>query len=86
MRKAPAPNQTGTATVITTYSYNAANQLKQKTHSDSTGTETYTYGTSATNFNVGRLTKMTDPSGSESYGYDQMGRVTQITKVVGATS
>jgi RHS repeat-associated protein len=85
-RTAPATNQT-TGTVTTTYGpYDTANRLTKKTHSDTTGTETYTYGTSAANNNVGRLTKMTDPSGSESYSYDTIGRVTQVTKVVGTTS
>jgi RHS repeat-associated protein len=86
IRQAPAPNQTGSLTVNTKYVYNLANQLIQKTHSDTTGTETYTYGTSAANFNIGRLTKMVDPSGSESYGYDKMGRVVQLAKAVGTTS
>jgi len=85
-RTAPKPNQTGTATVTTTYSYNAANQLTQKAHSDTTGTEVYTYGTTAGSFNVGRLISMTDPSGSEAYTYDAIGRVTQLTKIVGTAS
>jgi RHS repeat-associated protein len=84
-RTAPAPNQTGTSTVTTTYTYNTANKLKQKTHSDTTGTETYTYGTSPSGFNVGRLIMMTDPSGSEAYTYDKIGRVTQVSKTVGST-
>ncbi|MFZ0798638.1 MAG: RHS repeat-associated core domain-containing protein [Terriglobales bacterium] len=85
-RTAPAPNQTGSATVTTTYTYNAANQLTQKTHSDSTGTETYTYGTNAKNYNIGRLTEMTDPSGHESYYYDAIGDVQEIIKKIGSTS
>ena len=85
-RTAPAPNQTGAATITTTYTYNTANQLKQKTHSDTTGTEVYTYGTSATAFNMGRLITMTDPSGSEAYAYDKIGRVAQVTKIVGTTT
>jgi RHS repeat-associated protein len=84
-RTSPAPNQTGTGTVTTTYTYNTATQLKQKTHSDTTGTEVYTYGTSAASFNVGRLVSMTDPSGSEAYSYDPIGRLVQLTKVVGST-
>ncbi len=84
-RTAPAPNQTGTSTVTTTFQYNSANQLTQKTHSDTTGTETYTYGTSPSGFNVGRLITMTDPSGSEAYTYDKIGRVTQVSKTVGST-
>ena len=81
----PAPNQTGSATVTATYVYNSANQLTQKTHSDMTGTETYTYGTSSSSFNVGRLITETDPSGSEGYAYDKIGRVTQVQKTIGAT-
>lgn len=85
-RTAPAPNQTGSATVTTTYLYNTANQLKQTTHSDTTGTEIYTYGTSASSFNVGRLINMTDPSGSEVYTYDRIGRVTQVSKTIGSST
>jgi RHS repeat-associated protein len=85
-RTAPAPNQTGAATITTTYTYNTANQLTQKSHSDTTGTEVYTYGTSAANFNLGRVTKMTDPSGSEAYVYDKVGRITQVTKTIGTTA
>jgi len=85
-RTAPAPNQTGAATVTTTYTYNTANQLTQKTHSDTTGNEAYTYGASGAAFNIGRLTNITDASGSESYTYDQMGRVKNLTKIIdGAT-
>jgi RHS repeat-associated protein len=50
-----------------------------------TGTETYTYGTSSSSFNVGRLITETDPSGSEGYAYDKIGRVTQVQKTIGAT-
>jgi len=90
-RTAPAPNQTGSATITTTYTYNAANQLTQKTHSDTTGTESYCYGTSCgggsgTAFMIGRLATMTDPSGSEAYTYDQIGRVTKVVKTIGSTN
>jgi YD repeat-containing protein len=48
-KTAPAPNQTGTATVITTYSYDALNRLTQKSYSDTNpvyanGTPTVFYG------------------------------------------
>jgi len=46
-RTAPAPNQTGTATVTTTYSYDTANRLTTKAHSDTTGPVTYTYRAAA---------------------------------------
>ncbi len=70
--------------IVTTYAYYTSNLLRQKTHSDTTGTEVYTYGTSAPN--LGRLTEMTDPSGSETYTYDSMGRVTSLAKVIGSTT
>ena len=74
------------APVTTTYFYNSANQLTSKTHSDTTGTESYSYGTSPSLFNVGRLTTMTDPSGSEAYSYDTVGRVKQVIKTIGTTA
>src|SRR5260370_15644636 len=80
------PHQTGTATITTTYTYNTANQLKQKTHSDTTGTEVYTYGTSASSFNIGPLIVMTDPSGSQSYISNTMGRVRQLPMPDGSTT
>ncbi|MGC1617888.1 MAG: RHS repeat-associated core domain-containing protein [Candidatus Acidiferrum sp.] len=46
----------------------------------------YTYGTSASNYSNGRITSMTDASGSESYSYDQFGNITQVVKVVGTTT
>jgi RHS repeat-associated protein len=46
----------------------------------------YAYGTSASSHNNGRITNMTDPSGSEVYTYDQFGNVTQLTKTVGSTN
>ena len=73
--------------IVTTYSYDAANRLTGKTHNPSTtGPETYTYGTSAASYNKGRLYQMTDPSGSETYTYDQAGRVTNVAKVINSTT
>jgi RHS repeat-associated protein len=46
----------------------------------------FAFGTAAASFNNGRITSMSDPSGSESYTYDQFGNVTQLAKVVGATT
>jgi RHS repeat-associated protein len=44
------------------------------------------YGTSATSYNNGRVTKLTDASGSESYSYDQYGNATSLAKVIGTTT
>jgi RHS repeat-associated protein len=80
-RTAPHTNQ-ASGTVTTTYTYDTANRLTTKTHSDTTGTETYTYGTSASSYNIGRLKEMTDPSGSEIYFYDKIGRITEVNKTI----
>jgi RHS repeat-associated protein len=45
-----------------------------------------TYGTSATNFNNGLPTSMTDGSGSESYTYNSLEQVTQRQKVIGTST
>jgi len=73
--------------IVTTYSYDAANRLTGKTHTPTTtGPESYQYGTSSGSYNIGRLLTMTDPSGSETYSYDQMGRITQLGKTIGSTT
>jgi RHS repeat-associated protein len=46
----------------------------------------FNYGTTAASFNNGRPISMTDPSGSESYTYDQFGNVTQLAKLIGTTT
>jgi YD repeat-containing protein len=83
-KTAPAPNQTGSATVTTTYSYDALNRLTQKSFSDgTTPSVTYTYDISTTNGvtlsnPVGRLVKAETAGSTYNYiisGYDSMGRV-----------
>jgi RHS repeat-associated protein len=44
------------------------------------------YGTTAASYNNGRAISTTDPSGSESYTYDQFGNVTQLAKIIGTTT
>jgi RHS repeat-associated protein len=46
----------------------------------------YTYGTAPASYNNGRVIAITDPSGSESYTYDQFGNVTQLSKTIGANT
>lgn len=83
-RTAPAPNQTGSTTVTTTYSYDALNRVTQQTYSDGTPSVYFLFDTS---FNwgvaqpnlVGRLAetyRTNSPTGDEIFGYDAMGRVT----------
>lgn len=57
---------------LTTYGYDAAYRLSSVTYADSSGA-TYTYDQGANG--VGRLTGVTDPSGTTSFAYDGQGRV-----------
>ena len=71
--------------VRTCYRYDALNRLTQKNYSDGTSAVSYTYDQGgAAVFALGRLTSMTDGSGSETYAYDKAGNKTQVTKTVGA--
>jgi len=70
--------------ITTTYAYDAANRLKQTTHSDSTGTVAYAYDTGS--YGKGRLASVTEPSGSETYTYDQAGRIITVAKVIAGTT
>ena len=78
--------------VITTYSYDTLNRPYQTIYNvgstgvPATATVTYSYGSSATQLNNGRLLSMTDGTGSQTYTYDVMGRVTQNSAVIGGTS
>ncbi len=78
--------------VITTYDYDTLNRLRQVSYNvgstgvPATATVVYTYGTNATQNNNGRLLTMTDGVGSETYGYDLFGRVTQVQKVITGTT
>jgi RHS repeat-associated protein len=80
---APAPNQTGSATVTTTYSYDALNRLTLKSYSDGTTPYAqYTYdanppgGPIPNVNNIGRLAYSWSPNYTgNKYNYDPMGRV-----------
>jgi RHS repeat-associated protein len=83
-KTAPAPNQTGTATVTTTYQYDALNRLTQKSYNDNgvTPTTSYTFDSFSSGcgtgyyFNtIGRLAYAAVPGWSFCYGYDPMGRL-----------
>jgi len=86
-KTAPAPNQTGTASVSTAYGYDALNRLIWKTYSDSTPAAQYIYDSTTINGisvpnSIGRLTGENVSrngvflDGSLYYGYDPMGRPT----------
>jgi RHS repeat-associated protein len=83
-RTAPAPNQTGSSTVITTYTYDTANRLTKQSYSDNSNTISYTYKTAANG--KGFLGTMTDSSGSETYTYNSMKLITEVAKKIGSTT
>ncbi|HEX9272995.1 MAG TPA: RHS repeat-associated core domain-containing protein [Candidatus Binatia bacterium] len=75
--------------IRTCFQYDALGRVTAKNYSNGQGSATYQYdqgGTAA--FALGRLTKVIDTSGSETYTYDTAGsgRITQIKKVVGTTT
>lgn len=76
--------------ITTTYNYDALNRFTGKTYAGGTPATpavSYFYDEGgAAAFALGRPTRMVDGSGSETYSYDQIGRITQLTKVVGTTS
>ena len=79
-KTAPAPNQTGSATVTTTYAYDALHRLTGKSYSNGDPAASYRYDEpnclgQPSCFNVGRRTSMTDAAGSEAWSYDKLGRV-----------
>jgi len=65
-----------------TYTWDALNRVAGIGYSDQTITYTYDQGTNG----VGRLSNVTDQSGSTSFGYDTLGRVNAKTEVVGGIS
>ena len=73
--------------ITTTYSYDSLSRLTGKTYSNGQGAVAYQYDQGGAGaFALGRLTSVTDPSGSETYTYNPMGWITQLQKVVGTTT
>jgi RHS repeat-associated protein len=88
-----APNQTGTATVTTTYHYDALNRLTSKTYSDGTTLGAYYYYDQASawsttlNNPIGRMTSEGTNNGTSwittgNFSYDPMGRPTLNAQTV----
>ena len=75
-------SQTDAKGQITAYQYDALNRLTQITYDD-TSTTVYAYDVGA-NAN-GRLSSITDSSGSTSYSYDLHGRISNKTQTIGTT-
>ncbi len=94
-KTALAPNQTGTATVVTSYSYDALNRLTQKSYNDNGATPTLKYGYDGValtgcatappaltdNNPKGLRTAMCDGAGAESWSHDVMGRTLTDSRI-----
>jgi RHS repeat-associated protein len=74
--------QTDARSKTGTYTYDALNRVTGLTYSDQTITYTYDGGTNQ----KGRLTGISDGSGSTSWSYDLHGRVTSRQQTVGGTT
>ena len=76
--------QTDARGTVATYSYDALNRVTAATVAD--GTVSYEYDDTTTGgpYALGRLTKVTDPSGHTTYAYDALGRVTSKVQTVTA--
>jgi RHS repeat-associated protein len=73
--------------IVTTYTYDTLNRLKQTTYSDQTPPVVYTYGgAGAANFGAGRFTQIADGSGTQTFKYDSMRRSVQVSRTVGGNS
>ena len=73
--------------ITTTYTYDSLSRLTGKNYSNGQGSLSAQYDQGgAPAYALGKLTTVTDPSGSETYTYDQGGRVTQVQKTIGSTT
>lgn len=98
-KTAPKANQTGSATVVTTYTYDVTNRLKQKSYNDGT-TATVKYGydgiaisgcttpppTLTDSYPKPHRTAMCDGSGATSWSHDQMGRILFEKRQIGSVT
>ncbi len=85
-------SQTDARTVTTNYSYDALNRLIGITYPTTSLNVTYAYDQSnaitgcSTSYPIGRLTKITDDSGSTTYCYDRRGNVLAKTQITNGTT
>ncbi|MEW6600556.1 MAG: DUF6531 domain-containing protein, partial [Nitrospirota bacterium] len=68
--------------ITTAYAYDALNRQTTVQFPDSSQNITYAYDNAQYQNNIGRLSTITDPSGTASYDYDSMGRIKKETKQI----
>lgn len=75
---------------VTTYTYDALDRpLTSSSAQSGKSTESvaWTYdSTTSGSFGIGRLAKMTDPSGSTTYTYERRGKPASVTRVIGSAT
>jgi YD repeat-containing protein len=77
-------SQTDARGITTTYTYDALNRLKSTSYPDINLNITYTYDENNTGQNgIGRLTTMTDASGTTQYRYDNRANLSSVTTTRG---
>ncbi|MBI4597338.1 MAG: VCBS repeat-containing protein [Candidatus Omnitrophica bacterium] len=85
--------QTDARGVVTNFSYDELNRLQQKSytipstlHLPPSTSVSYTYDNPAKSFAKGKLTEISDGSGSSSFEYDTLGRLIKESKTIDSTT
>ena len=74
--------RTDARNVTATYGYDDASRLTGISYPDASRNVTFAYDNLSVSYGKGRLTNMTDPSGTTAYRYDAMGRIVQEDRTV----
>ena len=79
--------KTDAKNITVTYSYDALNRLISQTYPDTTQNVTYVYDdVTSGNKGIGRLTSVTETTGSTSYEYNSFGLLSKETRVINGKS
>jgi RHS repeat-associated protein len=74
--------RTDAKNVTATYGYDDASRLMGLSYPDASRNVSFVYDNLSVSYGRGRLTNMTDPSGTTTYRYDAMGRIVQEDRTV----
>jgi RHS repeat-associated protein len=93
-KTSPAPNQTGTATQMVSYCYDALHRVTSKTYGALSpcspfgplGPADISYGYDSSANAIGHLTLLGDKAGTASYTYDILGRLATETRTIAGVS